>query len=93
MQSLVDLILRRQDAWNAMRKETDHIGEQLTPYYSFRHRYAKAMHAAGFPIANIAEAMVCRIAVSTSALSKTRRGLPLLLLYRDAHWQGLLDSQ
>ena len=48
--------LRRKDAWNALRKEADHLGEQLTPY-SFRHRYAKGMHAAGIPIANIAEAM------------------------------------
>ena len=48
--------LRRKDAWNALRKEADHLGEQLTPY-SFRHRYAKGMHSAGIPIANIAEAM------------------------------------
>ena len=48
--------LRRKAAWNTLRQEADHIGEQLTPY-SFRHRYAKSMHAAGIPIANIAEAM------------------------------------
>ena len=30
--------------------------EQLTPY-SFRHRYAKGMHAANIPIANISEVM------------------------------------
>ena len=48
--------LRRREAWTALRKEAEHIGEQLTPY-SFRHRYAKGMHAAGLPIANIAEAM------------------------------------
>ena len=35
---------------------TDHQAEQLTPY-SFRHRYAKGMHAANVPIANICEAM------------------------------------
>ena len=48
--------LRRKAAWNTLRQEADHIGEQLTPC-SFRHRYAKSMHAAGIPIANIAEAM------------------------------------
>ena len=48
--------LRRKQAWNTLRQEADHIGEQLT-LYSFRHRCAKAMHAAGIAIANIAEAM------------------------------------
>ena len=48
--------LRRRDAWNGLRKAAEHQGEQLTPY-SFRHRYAKGMHAASLPIANIAEAM------------------------------------
>ena len=38
------------------RDEAEHNGEQLTPY-SFRHRYAKGMHAANLPLANIAEAM------------------------------------
>ena len=32
------------------------VGEQLKPY-SFRHRYAKQMHAANVPIAIISEAM------------------------------------
>ena len=40
----------------ALRDEAEHNGEQLTPY-SFRHRYAKGMHAANLPLANIAEAM------------------------------------
>ena len=48
--------LRRREAWNGLRKAAEHQGEQLTPY-SFRHRYAKGMHAASLPIANIAEAM------------------------------------
>ena len=48
--------LRRKAAWNTLRQEAEHQGEQLTPY-SFRHRYAKALHAAGIAIANIAEAM------------------------------------
>ena len=39
-----------------LRDEAEHQGEQLTPY-SFRHRYAKGMHAANIPIANISEAM------------------------------------
>ena len=32
------------------------IGEVLVPY-TFRHRYAKVSHAAGFPVPNIASAM------------------------------------
>ena len=40
----------------ALRGEAERLGEQLTPY-SFRHRYAKGMHAANIPIANISEAM------------------------------------
>ena len=39
-----------------LRDEADHQAEQLTPY-SFRHRYAKGMHAANVPLANISEAM------------------------------------
>ena len=38
------------------RDEAEHNDEQLT-LYSFRHRYAKGMHAANLPLANIAEAM------------------------------------
>ena len=38
------------------RDEAERNDEQLTPY-SFRHRYAKGMHAANLPLANIAEAM------------------------------------
>ena len=48
--------LRRREMWMALRDEAEHNGEQLTPY-SFRHRYAKGMHAANLPLANIAEAM------------------------------------
>ena len=39
-----------------LRDEAEHQGEQLTPY-SFRHRYAKGMHVANVPIANLCEAM------------------------------------
>ena len=48
--------LRRREIWMALREDAEHNGEQLTPY-SFRHRYAKGMHAANLPLANIAEAM------------------------------------
>ena len=48
--------LRRRKVWMMLRDEAQHQGEQLTPY-SFRHRYAKGMHAANVPIANICEAM------------------------------------
>ncbi|WP_413351614.1 site-specific integrase [Prochlorococcus sp. MIT 1227] len=48
--------LRRREVWRSLKAEALNIGEQLTTY-SFRHRYAKASHAAGLPVANIAEAM------------------------------------
>ena len=47
--------LRRRTVWLSMREEAKQQGEQLTPY-SFRHRYAKGMHAANIPIANIIKA-------------------------------------
>ena len=40
----------------ALRDDAKQKGEKLTPY-SFRHRFAKGMHAANIPIANISEAM------------------------------------
>ena len=48
--------LRRRAVWMALRDEAEHQGEQLK-LYSFLHRYAKGMHAANIPIANISEAM------------------------------------
>ena len=48
--------LRRNKLWNLNRIETQDIGEVLVPY-SFRHRYSKASHAEGFPLANICKAM------------------------------------
>ena len=48
--------LRNKTVWQSLKKEAEHIGEVLVPY-TFRHRYAKASHAAGFPISNIASAM------------------------------------
>ena len=44
--------LRRRTVWLSMREDAKQQGEQLTPY-SFRHRYAKGMHTANIPIANI----------------------------------------
>ena len=52
----INQYLRRRKVWMSLRDEAEHQGEQLTPY-SFRHRYAKGMHAANIPIANISEAM------------------------------------
>ena len=52
----VNQYLRRRKVWMTLRDEAEHQGEQLTPY-SFRHRYAKGMHAANVPISNICEAM------------------------------------
>ena len=48
--------LRRRKVWNVLCKEPEMIGEVLVPY-TFRHRYAKASHAAGIPLTNIAAAM------------------------------------
>ena len=48
--------LRRNKLWKLYRIETKDIGEVLVPY-SFRHRYSKASHAEGFPMANICKAM------------------------------------
>ena len=52
----INQYLRRRKVWMSLRDAAEHPGEQLTPY-SFRHRYAKGMHAANIPIANISEAM------------------------------------
>ena len=48
--------LRRRTAWQSLQKEAENINEVLVPY-TFRHRYAKQSHAAGFPVSNIAAAM------------------------------------
>ena len=39
-----------------LRDEAKQQRERFTPY-SFRHRFAKGMHAANIPIANLSEAM------------------------------------
>ena len=53
-----ELLLRDGDGTAIDRKlqARFRVGEQLKPY-SFRHRYAKQMHAANVPIAIISEAM------------------------------------
>ena len=48
--------LRGCKLWKQYRKEAEKIEQVLVPY-TFRHRYAKASHAKGFPTKNIAEAM------------------------------------
>ena len=48
--------LLRRIVWLSMREDAKQQGEQLTPY-SFLHRYAKGIHAANIPIANICEVM------------------------------------
>ena len=48
--------LRGWKIWKQYREEATKIDEVLVPY-TFRHRYAKASHALGFPLKNIAEAM------------------------------------
>ena len=54
--------LSRREVWRSLKAEALNTGEQLTAY-SFRHRYAKASHAAGLPLANIAQAMGHTISV------------------------------
>ena len=52
-----------------LRDEAEHQGEKLTPY-SFRHRYAKGMHAANVPISNICEAMGNNIEVHLKSYAR-----------------------
>ena len=48
--------LRRTAIWKVLKEEALQVDEELTPY-TFRHRYAKQSHAAGFPLKNICFAM------------------------------------
>ncbi len=48
--------IRRKNVWNVLLKHVEMIGEVLVPY-TFRHRYAKASHAARIPLPNISAAM------------------------------------
>ena len=61
--------LRRRAVWMALRDDAKKQGEQLTPY-SFRHRFAKGMHAANIPIANISEAMGHTIEVHLKSFAR-----------------------
>ena len=61
--------LRQRAVWLSMREDAKRQGEQLTPY-SFRHRYAKWMHAANIPIANISEAMGHTIEVNLNGVAR-----------------------
>jgi integrase len=65
----LNIYLRRREVWNSIRVEVEHQGEQLTTY-SFRHRYAKGMHAANVPIANISEAMGHTIEVHLASYAR-----------------------
>ena len=48
--------LSRKYVWNDLCKDAQMIAEVLAPY-TFRHLYAKASHAAGMPLTNIASAI------------------------------------
>ncbi|KZR84747.1 Phage integrase family protein [Prochlorococcus marinus str. MIT 1342] len=61
--------LKRRKVWQLLREEAKHQGEVLTAY-AFRHRYAKASHAAGLPIANIAQSMGHTIEVHLSSYAR-----------------------
>ena len=68
-QALGSYLRRQKTSWGEMSKAAQRDGEQLTPY-SFRHRYAKASHAAGLAIANIAQAMGHTIEVHLSSYAR-----------------------
>jgi len=61
--------LRRRKVWMALRGEEERLDEQLTTY-SFRHRYAKQMHAANMPIANISDARCHTIEVHLKSYAR-----------------------
>ncbi len=48
--------LRRLPFWQQLKAQAQSEGEELVPY-AFRHRYAKASHRAGLPLANISASM------------------------------------
>ena len=49
--------LKRRKYWKQLKEVVNSTKKEILKPYSFRHRYAKQSHAAGFPIANIASAM------------------------------------
>ena len=48
--------LKRKKLYQQIKEDAKKLGQECVPY-SFRHRYAKESHAAGFPTSNIAQAM------------------------------------
>ena len=63
--------LRRRQVWTTLRDEAEYQGEQLKPY-SFRHRYAKQVHAENVSIANISDAMGHTIEVHLKSNARFR---------------------
>jgi integrase len=61
--------LLRQTPWKALQEEVAAAGGELVPY-AFRHRYAKASHAAGLPVASTAAAMGHTVAVHLAAYAR-----------------------
>jgi len=61
--------LLRQTPWKALQEEVAAAGGELVPY-AFRHRYAKASHAAGLPVASIAAAMGHTVQVHLQAYAR-----------------------
>jgi integrase len=59
----------RQTPWKALQEEVAAAGGELVPY-AFRHRYAKASHAAGLPVASTAAAMGHTVAVNLAAYAR-----------------------
>ena len=49
--------LKRRKYRKQLKEVVNTTKKEVLKPYSFRHRYAKQSHAAGFPIANIASAM------------------------------------
>ena len=70
--------LRRREVWRSLKAEALNIGEQFRTY-SFRHRYAKASHAANLPVANIAEAMGQTIEVHLGSYARFKRDATAVL--------------
>ena len=61
--------LKRQKEWQLLEADALAAGGELVPY-CFRHRYAKASHGAGLPVAQIAAAMGHSIQVHLTAYAK-----------------------
>ena len=85
--------LRRRGVWMALRDEAEHNGEQLTPD-SFRHRYAKGMHAANLPLANIAEAMGHTIEVHLKSYARFKPNAKAeLIAALNVSWHQVMESK